>query len=109
MNFNANPRLSDYNKRAQHYNELYGMVADILQTRTTAEWIAFFEGCDIPCAPMHDLDALIDDPHLDAVGFFQMQTHPTEGRRALYRNSQPLERRRAADHPARARVWASTA
>jgi crotonobetainyl-CoA:carnitine CoA-transferase CaiB-like acyl-CoA transferase len=77
--FNANPRLSDYTKRAQHYNELYGMVADILQTRTTADWLAFFEDCDIPCAPMHDLDALIDDPHLATVGFFQMQAHPTEG------------------------------
>jgi len=78
--FNANPRLSDHATRARHYNELYGMVADILETRTTAEWIAFFEGCDIPCAPMHNLDALIDDPHLNAVGFFQLQTHPTEGR-----------------------------
>ena len=77
--FNANPRLSDYTKRAQHYNELYGMVADILQTRTTADWLAFFEDCDIPCAPMHDLDALIDDPHLAAVGFFQTRAHPTEG------------------------------
>ncbi|MGO9701007.1 MAG: CaiB/BaiF CoA transferase family protein [Xanthobacteraceae bacterium] len=77
--FAADPRLSDHATRARHHNELSGMVADILRTRTTAEWIAFFEGCDIPCAPMHDLDALIDDPHLDAVGFFQMQTHPTEG------------------------------
>jgi crotonobetainyl-CoA:carnitine CoA-transferase CaiB-like acyl-CoA transferase len=28
---------------------------------------------------MNDLDALIDDPHLAAVGFFQRQAHPTEG------------------------------
>ena len=55
------------------------MVADILQTRTTADWLAFFEDCDTPCASMHDLDALIDDPHLAAVGFFQSQAHPTEG------------------------------
>jgi crotonobetainyl-CoA:carnitine CoA-transferase CaiB-like acyl-CoA transferase len=77
--FAADPRLSDHASRARHYNELCGMIADILQTRTTAEWLAFFEGCDIPCAPMHNLDALIDDPHLNDVGFFQMQTHPTEG------------------------------
>jgi len=35
--------------------------------------------CDIPCAPMNDLDALIDDPHLAAVGFFHSKAHPTEG------------------------------
>jgi crotonobetainyl-CoA:carnitine CoA-transferase CaiB-like acyl-CoA transferase len=78
--FTANPRLSDHATRAQHYNEVYGMIADILGNGTTAEWIALFERCDIPCAPMNDLDALIDDPHLAAVGFFQMLTHPTEGK-----------------------------
>jgi crotonobetainyl-CoA:carnitine CoA-transferase CaiB-like acyl-CoA transferase len=78
--FSANPRLCDHATRAQHYNEVYGMIADILHDRSTAEWIDLFEGCDIPCAPMNDLDALIDDPHLAAVGFFQTLTHPTEGR-----------------------------
>jgi crotonobetainyl-CoA:carnitine CoA-transferase CaiB-like acyl-CoA transferase len=78
--FAANPRLSDHGARARHYNEVYGMVADIMQTRTTTEWMALLDRCDIPCAPMHDLDGLIDDPHLKAVGFFQMETHPTEGR-----------------------------
>jgi crotonobetainyl-CoA:carnitine CoA-transferase CaiB-like acyl-CoA transferase len=78
--FFANPRLCDHATRARHYNEVYGMVADILQTRTTAEWVALFERCDIPCAPLNDLDDLIDDPHLAAVEFFQTKTHPTEGR-----------------------------
>jgi len=75
----ANPRLSDHATRSLHYNEVYGVVADILRGRTTAEWIALFEHCDIPCAPMNDLDALIDDPHLAAVEFFQTLTHPTDG------------------------------
>ena len=78
--FLASARLSDHATRARHYNEVYGIVADILRTRTTAEWISLLERCDIPCAPMNDLDALIDDPHLAAVEFFQTQTHPTEGR-----------------------------
>jgi crotonobetainyl-CoA:carnitine CoA-transferase CaiB-like acyl-CoA transferase len=76
----ANPRLSDHAIRARHYNEVYGIVADILHTRTTAEWMALFERCDIPCTPMNDLDALIDDPHLAAVAFFETISHPTEGR-----------------------------
>jgi crotonobetainyl-CoA:carnitine CoA-transferase CaiB-like acyl-CoA transferase len=77
--FAADPRLSDHATRSRHYNEVYGMIADILATRTTAEWLALFEHCDIPCAPMNDLDALIDDPHLAAIGFFQTKAHPTEG------------------------------
>ena len=30
-------------------------------------------------APLHDLDGLIDDPHLAAVGLLQSIEHPTEG------------------------------
>jgi crotonobetainyl-CoA:carnitine CoA-transferase CaiB-like acyl-CoA transferase len=78
--YSTDPRLSDHAARARHYNEIYGMVADIVRTRTTAEWLALFERCDIPCAPMNDLDALIDDPHLAAVGFFQTLAHATEGK-----------------------------
>ncbi len=38
-----------------------------------------FEEADIPHAPLHDLDSLIDDPHLAAVGLLQSIDHPTEG------------------------------
>ncbi len=77
--FLADPRLSQHAARARRYDEMYGMVADVVRRETTAYWLELFERCDIPCAPMSDLDALIDDPHLAAVGFFQTLAHPTEG------------------------------
>jgi crotonobetainyl-CoA:carnitine CoA-transferase CaiB-like acyl-CoA transferase len=50
-----------------------------MKTKTTAEWLDFFAEADIPHAPLHDLDSLIDDPHLNAVGLIQTIEHPTEG------------------------------
>ena len=76
----ANPHLHDFAARRRHVNEVEGIIADILRTLTTAEALALLERCDIPCAPVNDLDALIDDPHLAAVEFFQIEPHPTEGR-----------------------------
>jgi crotonobetainyl-CoA:carnitine CoA-transferase CaiB-like acyl-CoA transferase len=75
----ADPRLSDHAVRTAHYSEVYAIVADILETRSTADWEKLFAENDIPSAPLHDLDGLIDDPHLAAVGFFQDMDHPTEG------------------------------
>jgi len=42
-------------------------------------WMRLFDEADIPHAPLHDLDGLIDDPHLAAVGLLQSIEHPTEG------------------------------
>jgi crotonobetainyl-CoA:carnitine CoA-transferase CaiB-like acyl-CoA transferase len=76
----ADPKLATHAARARNYDYVYGLLAEILLTRTTAEWLALFERCDIPCVPLNDLDALIDDPHLAAVDFFTELDHPTEGR-----------------------------
>ena len=51
----------------------------MMKTRSTAEWMHFFAEADIPHAPLHDLDSLIDDPHLAEVGLIQSLEHPTEG------------------------------
>lgn len=77
--FQADPRLQTQYSRAQHYAELYALVARELEQRSTAEWMELLEKHDIPVGPVHDLDALIDDPHLGAVGFFEEMDHPTEG------------------------------
>jgi crotonobetainyl-CoA:carnitine CoA-transferase CaiB-like acyl-CoA transferase len=66
--------------RSRYFAEAYALMAEVLATRTTAEWLAIFQDADIPAVPMHDLDALIDDPHLAAVSFFETLDHPTEGR-----------------------------
>jgi len=66
--------------RAANIREVYSFVADIMQTRTTAEWQALLDKADIPHAPMHTIDSLIEDPHLNGSGFFPLYDHPTEGR-----------------------------
>jgi crotonobetainyl-CoA:carnitine CoA-transferase CaiB-like acyl-CoA transferase len=78
--YQANPHLAEFESRRQHPEETYGLISGALRDLATSEALALFERCDIPCAPMNDLDALIDDPHLAAVDFFQVMDHPTEGR-----------------------------
>ncbi|MDN7140063.1 CoA transferase [Pseudomonas sp. JQ170] len=78
--FDADERLGSIGRRTEHIQALYRMVAGIIATRTSAEWIALLEAADIPVMPMHTVESLLEDPHLQAVGFFDYQEHPSEGR-----------------------------
>ena len=73
------PRFRSLAGRVANYDLVYKWLADLLAARTTAEWLALFEKADIPSGPMHDLDALIDDPHLAAVGLIQTIDQPGDG------------------------------
>ena len=64
------PRFCDHTSRAANIRDVYQFVADIMLTRTTAEWQALLEKADIPNTPMHTMDSLINDPHLNESGFF---------------------------------------
>lgn len=75
----ADPRVTDDTRRSRSIAELYAILAEILPTRSTAEWLALFEELDIPAARMNTLDEVLTDPHLKAVGFFEEMNHPTEG------------------------------
>ncbi len=77
--FDTDPRLANLATRTRHIDALYGMVAQEMASRTTAEWQALL-GDDIPVFPMHTLESLLHDEHLADIGFFSESEHPHVGR-----------------------------
>jgi crotonobetainyl-CoA:carnitine CoA-transferase CaiB-like acyl-CoA transferase len=59
--------------------DFYTEVEAALAARTTAEWMTALETADIPVMPLHTLEGMLADPHLNDVGFFKTVRHPTEG------------------------------
>lgn len=79
------PRFSSYRARILSVDDLYGFVGEVTPTKTTAEWVAICEEGEIPCMPVTDVEDLMDDEHLKAVGMFERHHHPTEGETVLVR------------------------
>jgi crotonobetainyl-CoA:carnitine CoA-transferase CaiB-like acyl-CoA transferase len=74
------PRFCDQASRSVHIDALYGIVAEVMVTRTSAEWLEALEAADIPVMPMNTPADLFDCPHLTEVNMFEDVDHPTEGR-----------------------------
>jgi len=77
--FESDPRFADIGSRTRHIGALYAMVAEVMATRSTADWLSLLPLNDIPAVRLHTLESLMEDPHLKAVGYFQTVQHPTEG------------------------------
>jgi crotonobetainyl-CoA:carnitine CoA-transferase CaiB-like acyl-CoA transferase len=58
-------------RRARQIDTVYALLAETLAQRTTQEWLALFRELEIPVASLSSPAALFDDPHLNAVGFFE--------------------------------------
>ncbi len=67
----ADPRFSDMASRTKHIDILLPLLAEGVSTRSTQEWLTVCERLDIPAGPVNTLEQLFEDPHLQAVGFFQ--------------------------------------
>jgi formyl-CoA transferase len=73
------PKFATFAGRAANIDTVYAELARIFETRTTADWLALLTKADIPVMPMHDLETILEDPHLVATGYFPVVEHPTEG------------------------------
>lgn len=76
----ADPRFGTLRGRQANLGAVWAEVGRQLAERDNAAWRALLDGTDIPHAVLNDLEDLLDDPHLAATGFWQMHTHPSEGR-----------------------------
>ena len=76
----GDPRFADITARTANIDALYEMLGEELQHRTTDEWLDLLQQNDIPCIRPNTLESLLADPHLDDVGFFHFEEHPSEGR-----------------------------
>jgi crotonobetainyl-CoA:carnitine CoA-transferase CaiB-like acyl-CoA transferase len=76
----SDPTFATYEARSRNYDRVYGLVAEEMKRRSTAEWLEGLERADIPVQRMNSLDDIVADPHLAAIGYFRTIEHPTEGR-----------------------------
>ena len=75
----TDPRFCNVAARFKNVHENYRLRAEGLKKQTTAYWLELCRRHDIPAAPYHTLETLIDDPHLADVGLLREREHPTEG------------------------------
>jgi crotonobetainyl-CoA:carnitine CoA-transferase CaiB-like acyl-CoA transferase len=62
--------------RARKIDTVYLMLADTFKERTTQEWLELLRSLDIPAAPLRTPDELMNNAHLNAVGFFETVDSP---------------------------------
>ena len=77
--FEGDARFSTHGERTRRVDEVYGYLAGVIATRSTAEWLDLFERADIPAARMYSMDDILADEHLAAIGYFNRSEHPSEG------------------------------
>ena len=75
----SDPRFSDLTARTANIDALYGMVGRVLREKTTQEWTRLLTEADIPVAPVHSFDTLMNDAHLKDIGFFREENVPSIG------------------------------
>jgi len=62
----ADPRFATNPRRVAHREELVPLVAELLRTRTSAEWQALCGEADVPCAPVLAIDQILATPQVRA-------------------------------------------
>lgn len=65
------PRFAGMDERTKNIDALYELLGHALLERDTQQWLAVFARLDIPCSKVNTLEDVLEDPHLNATGFFR--------------------------------------
>jgi crotonobetainyl-CoA:carnitine CoA-transferase CaiB-like acyl-CoA transferase len=72
-------RFIDKPTRRKNMTQMYEVAETILPEKTTAEWLKILKEVHVPAMRASEIGDVLDDPHLNAGGFFKKREHPTEG------------------------------
>lgn len=72
-------RFSDMPKRYQHQDELDRLIEAWTLKYNHYEVMCILQQADIPAGPVLDAKELVEEPHLNERGFFEVVTHPEAG------------------------------
>jgi crotonobetainyl-CoA:carnitine CoA-transferase CaiB-like acyl-CoA transferase len=72
----ADEQFATLEQRASQIEEVYALLGETFLAHTTQYWLDLLRSLDIPAAPVHTLDELFDNPHLNEAGFFETVDTP---------------------------------
>jgi crotonobetainyl-CoA:carnitine CoA-transferase CaiB-like acyl-CoA transferase len=75
----ADARFADPSSRSRNIAELYRILAELVAQRSTEQWSELLGQADIPMTRVLSPEDLLDDPHLQDIGFFREDNHPSQG------------------------------
>jgi crotonobetainyl-CoA:carnitine CoA-transferase CaiB-like acyl-CoA transferase len=70
------PRFARNADRVRHRAVLVPMLAEVMRSRTRADWLSALEAAKVPCGPINDLAEVFADPHVQARGMTVEMPHP---------------------------------
>jgi len=76
----TDPRFDSASSRTANAAAYFKVRMEGLAQKTTAEWLEIFARLDVPAARYNSIDDLLEDPHLNDVGFFRSEQHPSQGK-----------------------------
>ncbi len=82
----SDPRYTTNLQRVSHRAELVPVVARVLATRGTREWLATLEAAQVPCGPINDLAQVFEEPQVRHRRLRIDLPHPTAGTAPGVRN-----------------------
>ena len=68
--WSRDPMFATMRSRTENIGAVLGRLADVMLTKTTAEWEALFREAEIPAMAIASTQDLLSDPHLVATGFW---------------------------------------
>jgi crotonobetainyl-CoA:carnitine CoA-transferase CaiB-like acyl-CoA transferase len=72
----AGGQFATLEQRARQIEEVYALLGETFLAHKTQYWLDLLRSLDIPAAPVHTLDELFDNPHLNEAGFFETVDTP---------------------------------